>query len=469
MNQLNNFRAYFSEALATEITTPDVNPNQVRRKGLLNLLLIVVEVFTLLVLIWSIFQRAQGVEDPGILLAIYATLFGLIAFGILFFVNQNFSTELAGSIFIGVLILILMFSDDPSEVVQGRTFFYLVLPVVMSGVILRSYASFIVYGVTAVLMIWFSNSNNLEINFIGLTGLLTVTLISWIGALSLERTLAQLYSMNINLDKIVEDRTDEVRLRTEELADANEQLKELDKLKSKFVSDVTHELRTPITNLTLYSDMLKSGHAPDKLNQYTEVISQNASQLMDLVDQTLILSRVDSGELEDESDYVDVDNMCRELELSYRLQAQAKGLNLTYYAKEGIPRVWGIDYQLKQVYSNLIQNAVNYTEGGLVQITLFFEELSGMVCLEIQDTGRGIPKEEQEHIFDRFYRGTNVSSTIPGTGLGLAIVKEIIDFHKGNIRITSDAGRGTFVRVCLPTSNETSTQINQGSPQEAQN
>jgi signal transduction histidine kinase len=234
--------------------------------------------------------------------------------------------------------------------------------------------------------------------------------------------------------------------RTRELAEANERLKELDRLKSKFVSDVSHELRTPITSLMLNVELLEHGK-PEKREQYLHVIRQQTARQVQLIEDILNLSRLELSITKLKSVPVDVNALIEQAVNIYRSSAEAANLNLTFTPAPDQPVVMGVESHLSQVVTNLIANAINYTPAGSVDVST---KLDGdEVLIEVRDTGLGIAPEDMPHLFERFYRG-KLTWQVRGSGLGLAIVKEIAEVHHGRVEVDSQAGVGSTFRVYLP-------------------
>lgn len=249
--------------------------------------------------------------------------------------------------------------------------------------------------------------------------------------------------------RVVESLERRVAQRTAELAAANERIRELDRLKSRFVTDVSHELRTPVTSLSLYIQLLEQGRK-DKQAEYLAIMRQEIERLAGLVQSVLDLSRLDLVEQDVVPELVDVNALARQVAHIYRLRAEAGGLTLTVRAADGLPPVKGNREQLVQMLNNLVVNALSYTPQGEIVI-----ETGGgpdhTVCVTIKDTGLGIDPEDMEYLFERFYRGRPASVlNVPGTGVGLAIVREIVHRHAGRIEVESRPGQGSAFRVWLP-------------------
>ncbi|GAB4574897.1 MAG: PAS domain S-box protein [Anaerolineae bacterium] len=239
--------------------------------------------------------------------------------------------------------------------------------------------------------------------------------------------------------------------RTKELTIANARLQELDRLKSKFVSDVSHELRAPITNLGMYLHLLERATDLARRDQYLDVLRVQVERLKALVEGILDLSRLDLGKHKVQFSAVDLNAIVQQTVVAHQPRAEAAGLHLEVALDDKIPYVWGERNQLFQVVANLLQNAINYTPEGQVTVQTGFDTRRGQVMLRVSDTGVGIYPEDIPHLFERFYRGQQPQGMdVPGTGLGLGIVKEITDLHSGQIEVESAPGEGTTFTIWLP-------------------
>jgi signal transduction histidine kinase/DNA-binding response OmpR family regulator len=262
---------------------------------------------------------------------------------------------------------------------------------------------------------------------------------------------ARLYE---RLHHYAQDLETQVAARTRELAEANEQLKELDRLKTKFVSDVSHELRTPVTNLKLYLNLLDRGD-PQKQERYLSVINEQTERLEELIKSILDLSRLETNRDELLFQPVNLNELVGYAVASFKRRAELAGLIFQVDLASSLPLIYGNPSQLKQVIENLLTNAIHYTAAGEVLVSTYYDAEHGMVCLQVTDTGMGIDESELSLLFERFYRGERTSqSNIPGTGLGLSIVKEILALHNGRIEVQSELHQGSTFRVWLPISNQ---------------
>lgn len=252
--------------------------------------------------------------------------------------------------------------------------------------------------------------------------------------------------------EVVETLEKRVAERTRELAIANEFLRDLDRLKSKFISDVSHELRTPITSLSLYIDLLEYGK-PEKREFYVTQLKQQMARLRTMINDILDLAHFERDQHEVSLTPVNVNSVVEHVVAAQQIVAEAAGLQLTgEVAERSLVGMIRLD-QLSRAVTNLVTNAIKYTRSGTVRVKT--DAVDGRICITISDTGIGIVPEDIPHIFDRFFRGGQVAQlTIPGTGLGLAIVKEVIETHGGTIEVESAPGIGTTFRVWLPAVNE---------------
>jgi len=237
-------------------------------------------------------------------------------------------------------------------------------------------------------------------------------------------------------------------------------LKEIDRLKSRFVSDVSHELRTPLTNIRLYLDLIARVKDRDKTERYLKTLSRESDRLANLIDDLLSLSRIDVGTTQLHRRPMNVNSLLRSLAEDRRSLAAKQGLQLEIEIATDLPDIRGDERLLSQVFTNLLTNAMNYTQKGgkIILRTRPETDAAGeWVVVEIEDTGLGIPLEEQSDIFTRFFRGAASKSTgAPGTGLGLAICNEITHRHDGHIAVASEGkpGKGSCFSVWLPIDNE---------------
>ena len=226
-------------------------------------------------------------------------------------------------------------------------------------------------------------------------------------------------------------------------------LKELDRLKGDFVNAVSHDLRSPLTAILGYVELIeRAGDVNEQQAQFIERVKDSVASTTDLIGNLLDLGRLEVGVVEDILPLQMKDLVKVSLEVVAKL-VEEKELSLRFDAEKTLPLVLGSRTQLRQVTDNLIGNAVKYCRrGGEIRVNLSEED--GQVILRVADNGPGIPAGERKQIFEKFYRASNVDEGVEGTGLGLAIVKTVVDNHRGRIWVESKPGMGSIFTVVLP-------------------
>jgi two-component system NtrC family sensor kinase len=225
-------------------------------------------------------------------------------------------------------------------------------------------------------------------------------------------------------------------------------LKELDRIKSEFVTTVSHDLRSPLTAVLGYLELIeRAGTVNDQQGEFIHRAQMSVKQITDLVNDLLELGRVEAG-LDMAKEDTPLTVLARYAIEGLRGSAEAKEITLEADLQEFAPLVNGDPVRLRQVIGNLLDNAIKYTpENGVVRLAV--EAEGDQVILHISDTGVGIPHADQPYLFDKFFRASNVPEDLPGTGLGLSIVKSIVDNHGGRIWVDSKLGEGTTFTVVL--------------------
>jgi signal transduction histidine kinase len=231
--------------------------------------------------------------------------------------------------------------------------------------------------------------------------------------------------------------------------EANTRLRELDRLKDDFVSTISHELRTPLTSISGYVELAREGADPET-GGYLEVVERNTARLLALVNDLLFVARLQSGRLDLEFEQVDVAKLVAEAVATAKPQARDANVELRLSLDGGDTAVRGDRRRLGQVVDNLVSNAIKFSpDAGTVDLTV--DRRNGLVLIEVEDHGMGIPEEERKHLFERFFRAQGaLDRQIPGTGLGLYITKSIVEAHGGTVAARSIAGEGTSFVVQLP-------------------
>lgn len=223
-----------------------------------------------------------------------------------------------------------------------------------------------------------------------------------------------------------------------------EYLKRLERIRTEFLANVSHELRTPIFAIQGYIETLLNGAVNDKkvnLN-FLEKANQHTINLSNLLNDLIDISMIESGEMRMSYRYFDIYPYLDEIVNELRPMASEKGIELIFLKFGDKLELFGDKNKLRQVFINLIQNAIKYTEHGKVEIVIEEEKKHGLII--IRDTGIGIPDEDINRIFERFYRVDKARSrSVGGTGLGLAIVKHIIEAHGSKIEVKSQLNQGS--------------------------
>jgi two-component system sensor histidine kinase VicK len=236
------------------------------------------------------------------------------------------------------------------------------------------------------------------------------------------------------------------------LKDVTEEAK-LDRQRKEFVANVSHELRTPLTTIKSYLESLEDGAIgdPELASRFLRVTLQEAERMNRLINDLLLLSRLDAKETRFHKQAVDLREMLEEVADRFSIPCEKKGIRLALQVSGPLPRVYVDRDQIDQVLDNLLSNAVKFTpEGGAITIRARRQK-DGMAEVSVSDTGIGIPKKDLGRIFERFYRVDKARSRqMGGTGLGLSIAREIVLAHGGDIGIDSVYRRGTTVTFTLP-------------------
>ena len=260
--------------------------------------------------------------------------------------------------------------------------------------------------------------------------------------------------MTENLRDAYDGLEQKVTERTRDLAVANDRLQELDRLKSDFVSNVSHELRTPLTAIKGAVDLILRGVAgplTEKQTHYLDRVRSNTQHLAGLINDLLDLSKIESGKIEMKSSRVSLAGLVHEVVETLRPVAAEKVIALEAPISEPSILVWADRDKINQVLLNLIGNAIKFTptQG---RITLSASKNgNGSVQVSVSDTGPGIPPDEKEKIFDKFYQIAQVGDVKPkGTGLGLAICKALVELHGGTIWVEPEPSGGSAFCFTLP-------------------
>jgi signal transduction histidine kinase len=240
----------------------------------------------------------------------------------------------------------------------------------------------------------------------------------------------------------------------EQLQEANQRLREIDKMKSDFVTVASHELRTPLTTIKAFIELLvmKPGMPGQRREKLATAINVETDRLSRLIASLLDLSRIEAGLMQLRREEVSIEDIIQSSLASVSAILESKALRVTTAFNRPLSRISGDRDRLVQVISNILSNAGKYTPAeGSIQISVREEPApSPQMIVEVSDTGVGIPAEDLERIFEKFWRSGSDLAEIEGTGLGLAIARGIVNDHGGSIRATSTLGKGSTFTVTLP-------------------
>jgi len=278
-----------------------------------------------------------------------------------------------------------------------------------------------------------------------------------------------LADLNRHLEQLVRERTEDLVNKARELEDANQRLRELDEMKSAFLSSVSHELRTPLTSILGFSKLLhkefgknflplaednkKLVNKGERIQENLSIISHEGERLTRLINDVLDLNKIESGRMGWRDELLDMtDTIETAVQAVSGMFAENPDLHLTTEIEPGLPTIVADPDRLQQVLINLLNNAAKFTELGTVTVRAF--PRFGQVRVEVADTGYGIHPEDQAQIFEKFHqtRTDTMEDKPKGTGLGLTICREIVEHYGGRIWVESVIDQGSTFIFTIPTS-----------------
>lgn len=271
-----------------------------------------------------------------------------------------------------------------------------------------------------------------------------------------KRLTEELKEANLRLEKINQGLEMQVDERTKELKESNEKLKELIKLKDEFVVIASHDMKSPLTAILGFTEMLKEPSEDENLSDFqTNIIysiDDIAQDLLVLVNQILNLAQLESGNLVIYPEITDVRELINKSLEVMNILAEKKDIKIKLDISPYIPAIRVDSPKILQVINNLITNAIKFTkDGGQIIIKLFYEKDAPFIHFEIIDNGIGIKADEIERIFQKYIKGKQRGTRgEAGTGLGLAICKNLIELHGGMINVESETGKGSRFYFTLP-------------------
>lgn len=279
------------------------------------------------------------------------------------------------------------------------------------------------------------------------------------------------------IQKAHEELERRVEERTEELSRANESLREeilerqraererqrLEQMQRDFMANVSHELKTPLTSIRGYAETLLEGALEDRkvLRNFLEIIHDNAVRMEFMTNDLLQISLLESGQIQLERRPVEIGDLVESSIKTVRLKASHKEIAIQSACPPGLPQVLGDSHRLREILQNLLDNAIQYSPERS-QVVVKADASEDYVLLSVIDNGIGIPRKEQDRVFERLYRVDGARSRkVGGTGLGLAIVKELVKAHGGFVELRSQEGKGSTFTVYLPCLKESKQEESQ--------
>lgn len=231
---------------------------------------------------------------------------------------------------------------------------------------------------------------------------------------------------------------------------------ELARLKSDFVSTVSHEFKSPLTSIRQLAEMLQAGSVPseERRQRYYDVIVEQSVRLSSLVTNILDVARIEEGRKDFRFETVDVAELVDEVVSAAEHQWRHEGFVVRAEVERPLPAIQADRSSVGQAVSNLIDNAIKYS-GDAREVNVRAYAGDGLVTIAVQDQGIGIKEEERDRVFERFYRGGDaLTRSVKGSGLGLTLVEQIVQAHHGSVRVDSQVGRGSTFSITLPAMTE---------------
>ena len=232
---------------------------------------------------------------------------------------------------------------------------------------------------------------------------------------------------------------------------AKEEAEKSDRLKSEFLAQMSHEIRTPLNNILTYASLLKEEletKLPPELEPSFRVINSSALRLLRTIDLILNLSKIQTGNFDTYFEIIDLDrDILYEIILEFYTRANEKNIKLNYEVITDYKKIFGDNYSIGQIFVNLIDNAIKYTNKGEIKIVLYNNN-ENEVCIDVMDSGMGISEEFLPVLFDPFTQEDNSDRrNYEGTGLGLALVKKYVEINNAKIEVKSRKDKGTTFTI----------------------
>jgi signal transduction histidine kinase len=456
---------WLNQFLDVPMAAPDVR----RRARLLNILLVGTAVIIIIAVLITGSGQLAGRLTSQAAWGTYATAVPfIIIMAAIYAVNRFWSGRVAATLFLLIFIAILYLSDTPYESIWGRNMVTLTIPIFMASVLLPPVVSFHTAGMIIVVSLGITYFESFEPNYLGSMTYLAVAFVSWLASRSMDRAVIDLRQINRELDQRVVERTAElqetnIQLESEiearkkasaELVIARDKALEASRLKSQLLANISHELRTPLGAILGFAEMLRGEfYGPVNEQQRTTIskIIETNQDLTGLVAELLDQAQLEAGRLKLNYRVFEPGELLLDSATRLSILAEEKGLEFIREVDPDLPvTLIGDPARLQQVLTNLLGNAIKFTEEGRVTASVYRVDAHEW-ALAVQDTGPGIPEEAREYIFEPFRQvdGT-ITREHEGSGLGLSIVNQLVGLMNGRIELQSEMGQGSLVTVALP-------------------
>ncbi|MBN1814086.1 MAG: PAS domain S-box protein [Anaerolineae bacterium] len=532
-----------------------MDPDDARRRKLLNILLMGAGVIAVLGIVVTTIAVPLGMAGaPQKVRSMYvAGVVTLVGVVVIFLINRYGPGWLASALFLLLLTLAGVTSDELRQVSEGRSLIVFAIPIAMASMLAKPWATFIMAGFSSLIIAFIQISLDDVPNFPGIFIFFLIALVSWLTASGLERALRDLRTLNLELDQRVEQQTGELRAILHSTADgivvfdtngkatiANPAIEhlleqpskeivgrdikglmsdnvnaydqeviadilkdktahypslkvrwddktlsmnaapvkldsgedigtvavfrdftreaEIDRMKSTFLSIASHDLRSPLSAILGLTELVREGvyTSSEKQRYVIDRIYSNTQYMLSLANSLLGQAQIEAGILQLRLAPLSPSDLVKEVTGAMGVLAQDRGIELTGHVSDDMPAsITGDHEKLNQVLFNLVGNAIKFTDKGSVQVRAYAQD-EGHWALVVSDTGRGIPEDAQDLIFEPFRQVEGTSAA--GVGLGLTIVKQLVDLMGSEIHLESQVGKGSTFTVVLPITPETQQQ-----------
>jgi len=425
---------------------------RLRRRKLLDAMLIALAAVDLLMLMALLLTTPWGLAgDPQEVFLLWGGTLALLAgIGVIFVVSRRVSVSLAGALFVLLLIAISVISDEPRQVIGGRSLFVFTIPILAASVLLKPWASFVAAGISSLVIISialgvFRSTPNVP----AMLGFFVLATVAWLAARSLQRALATSHEVNealrISQDALreySERLEDMVAARTRELKAAQEQLVRREKMEAlgSLAGVLGHELRNPlgvISNAVYYMSALESD-PESKSKEYLDIISEEVDKAAQIIAALLDLASTRPPEKR-------AVNVAELIAYVMVERSPPEHIDVDLQVAGDLPAVYADPNQLRQVLGNLFVNAYEaMPERGQLTVTACQED--AQIRITVTDTGCGISPENMEKLFEPLF-----TTKARGIGVGLAVSKHLVEANSGTLEAQSEPGRGSTFTIRLPT------------------